>query len=65
MAYSNTVDSIITEIQALYNTKVNSEDIGVVISEKKILDAVEDLTGRKVSGRDIPDIKKIFGASLQ
>ncbi len=35
MADCNTVDSIITEIQVLYNTKVNSEDIGVVISENK------------------------------
>ena len=35
MADFNTVGSIITEIQTLYNTKVNSEDIGVVISENK------------------------------
>ena len=35
MADCNTVGSIITEIQTLYNTKVNSEDIGVVISENK------------------------------
>lgn len=35
MADCNTVDSIITEIQVLYNTKVNPEEIGVVISENK------------------------------
>ena len=35
MADCNTVDSIITEIQTLYNTKFNPEDISVVISENK------------------------------
>lgn len=36
----------------------------IVNRAKKILDAVEMLTGRKVSGRDSPEIKKIFGESL-
>lgn len=40
-------------------------DAFLIDRAKKILDAVEKLTGRKVSGRDIPDIKKLFGASLQ
>ncbi len=36
----------------------------IVARAKKILDAVENLTGRKISGRDSPEIKKIFGESL-
>ncbi len=32
---------------------------------KKILNAVEELTGRPVSGRDSSEIKKVFGSSLQ
>ena len=40
-------------------------DAFVVDRAKKILEAVEECTGRKVSGRDSPEIKKVFGASLQ
>ena len=36
----------------------------IVDRAKKILDAVENLTGRKVSARDSSDVKKIFGATL-
>ena len=36
----------------------------IVDRAKKILDAVENLTGRKVSGRDSSEIKKIFGTTL-
>lgn len=37
----------------------------VVDRAKKILEAVEERTGRKISGRDSSEIKKVFGASLQ
>ena len=37
----------------------------VVDRAKKILDAVEELTNRKISGRDSSEIRKVFGASLQ
>ena len=37
----------------------------VVDRAKKILAAVEECTGRKISGRDSPEIKKVFGSSLQ
>ena len=40
-------------------------DSFLVDRAKKILDAVEKLTGRKISGRDSSEIKKLFGASLQ
>lgn len=36
----------------------------IVDRAKKILDAVENLTGRKVSGRDSSEIKKLFGTTL-
>ena len=36
----------------------------IVDRAKKILDETENLTGRKVAGRDSSEIKKIFGASL-
>ena len=48
MADSNTVDSIILEIQALYNAKVNPEDIEVVISENKSVILDDFITSTKV-----------------
>ena len=40
-------------------------DSFLVDRAKKILDAVEKLTGRKISGRESSEIKKLFGTSLQ
>ena len=40
-------------------------DAFIVDRAKKILEAVEERTGRKISGRDGSEIKKVFGASLQ
>ena len=48
MADCNTVGSIITEIQTLYNTKVNSENIGVVISENKSVNLDDFITSNEV-----------------
>ena len=39
-------------------------DAFIVDRAKKILDKIEELTGRPISDRDIQDITKIFGASL-
>ena len=45
--------------------RADNFDAFIVDRAKKILDKVEELTGRKVAGRDSPEIKKVFGASLQ
>ena len=37
----------------------------IVDRAKKILDAVEERTGREISGRDSSEIKRVFGSSLQ
>ena len=62
MADCNTVDSIITEIQVLYNTKVNSEDIGVVISENKSVILDDFITSDEVelhaSTREYPEMNE-------
>lgn len=48
MADGNTVNSIITEIQALYNTEINPEEIGVVISENKSVNLDDFITSNEV-----------------
>ena len=45
--------------------RADNFDAFIVDRAEKILDAVEKLTGRKVDGRDSPEIKKLFGASLK
>ncbi|MBR4382595.1 MAG: DUF262 domain-containing protein [Selenomonadaceae bacterium] len=44
--------------------RADNFDAFIVDRAKKILDAVEELTGRKVVGRDSPEIKSKFGAPL-
>ena len=44
--------------------RADNFDEFIVDRAKKILDAVEELTGRKVVGRDSPEIKSKFGALL-
>ena len=48
MADGNTVNLIITEIQALYNTEINPEEIGVVISENKSVTLDDFITSNEV-----------------
>ena len=48
MADGNTVNLIITEIQALYNTEINPEEIGVVISENKSVNLDDFITSNEV-----------------
>lgn len=45
--------------------RADNFDAFLVDRAKKILNAVEELTGRPVSGRDSSEIKKVFGSSLQ
>ena len=45
--------------------RANNFNAFIVDRAKKILDAVEERTGREISGRDSSEIKKVFGASLQ
>lgn len=44
--------------------RADNFDAFIIDRAKKILDAIEELTGRKVSGRDSSDIKKFFGSAL-
>ena len=45
--------------------RADNFDEFIVDRAKKILDAVEERTGHKISGRDSSEIKRVFGASLQ